>query len=113
VNKNAEKNAEEEQMNREDVKKVIKKLDLVENISNPRMLKVSGQDLNFARYVDEFSGKLISEIPNIYNYLNILLYYGGNNREEVNSDVKEYLDHLETLLAVYLEESELKGLAND
>lgn len=87
---------------------VIAKLDLVQNISNAGMLKVSGEDINFAQPVDEFSRYLIAEIPNLYRYLKLL---SRTQSPELIEDVKAYLDHFEGLGTTYLEQSDCNKLA--
>lgn len=90
------------------ISNVISRLDLVQNINNTGMLKVSGEDINFAKPVDEFSRYLIAEIPNLYRYLKLL---SRTQSPELIEDVKTYLEHFENLGMTYLEESDCKKLA--
>lgn len=89
------------------ISEVINKLDLVQNINNAGMLKVSGKDINFAAPVDEFSRYLISEIPNLYKYLKLL---SRTQSPELVEDVKAYLGQFENLGTAYLEQSDCKKL---
>jgi hypothetical protein len=101
-------------MTSDDVKQVIFRLDLVENISLPRMLKVSGEDIQFGTYTDEFCRMLITEIPNFYKYLKMVTKINPDKITEsgkaVIEDTKDYIEHLEALLAIYLDESKCKQL---
>ena len=98
------------------ISKMIQNLELVQNISNPRMMKVAGEDINFAQPVDEFSRLLISELPNMYKYLKIsarLNEVSEFNRTEITADIDDYLNWLNSRLEVLVQESELKKLLGE
>ncbi len=95
------------------VSKIIQSLELVQNISNPSMMKVAGEDINFAQPVDEFSRLLISEIPNLYKYVKIAARLGEVsefNRTEITADIDDYLNWLNSKLLTLIEESDMKKL---
>lgn len=96
-----------------DVSKMIQGLELVQNISNPRMIKIAGEDINFAAPVDEVSRLLIAEIPNLYKYVKIAAHMNKVSefsREEIAGDIKDYLTWLNSKVSILLEDSELKKL---
>jgi hypothetical protein len=95
------------------ISKMIQNLELVQNVNNPSMMKVAGEDINFAQPVDEFSRLLIAEIPNFYKYMKIaarLDEVSEFNRKEITADIDDYLNWLNTKLEVLIIESEFKNL---
>ncbi|MBP5470111.1 MAG: hypothetical protein J6Z11_12800 [Candidatus Riflebacteria bacterium] len=93
--------------------KVIEKLELVQNINNAGMLKVSGEAIDFAAPVDEFARYLISEIPNLFRYVKIMSNMKLLDNETKNGlaeDAKIYIDHFESLGDQYLKESKCNQL---
>ena len=98
------------------ISKMIQNLELVQNVSNPRMMKVAGEDINFAQPVDEFSRLLISELPNLYKYVKIaarLNEVSEFNRTEITADIDDYLNWLNTKLGALIEESDFKKLLGE
>lgn len=98
-----------------DTQKVLEKLELVQNINNAGMLKVSGEPINFAAPVDEFSRYVISEIPNLFRFTKILAnskVLDEETKESLAEDAKLYIEHFEQLGDYYLKESQCKLLAN-
>lgn len=97
-----------------ETQKVIEKLELVQNINNSGMLKVSGESINFASPVDEFSRYLISEIPNLYRYVKMMSNMKALSEETKDGlaeDAKLYIEHFEQLGDCYLKESNCRQLA--
>lgn len=97
-----------------DTQKVIEKLELVQNISNAGMLKVSGEAIDFAAPVDEFSRYLISEIPNLYRYVKMMSnmkVLSEETKQGLAEDAKIYIEHFENLGDQFLKESKCKQLA--
>ena len=98
-----------------DTQKVIEKLNLVQNINNSGMLKVSGEPINFAAPVDEFSRYVIAEIPNLYRFAKVLSNLkslDNNLKNDLAEDAKAYIEHFEQMGDYYLKESDCKMLAN-
>ena len=93
--------------------KILRKIELVQNVSEPNVLKISGEDIKFARPVDEFSRYLISEIPNMFRYLKAASNLDGlseESKESILSDIKAYVKQVETVSDIYLQESKCKEL---
>lgn len=80
-------------------------MEIVENITAPGQLKVSGKDIHVCKVDDEFFRCLIAEIPNMYKLLKILSKSNGEELTHVVEDVKGYLSHKEKILAVLAKES--------
>lgn len=98
------------------VSKMIQNLELVQNISNPSMMKVAGEDINFAQPVDEVSCLLIAEIPNLYKYVKIagrLKEVSEFNQTEIIGDINDYINWLNSKIAVLLDGSKLKDLIKE
>lgn len=97
--------------NCDDVHKIISSLELVENISKPGWLKVSGEDLLFAKPKDEFTNELIRWIPEMYSWLKTFANNGNQEAiEKLREDLKTYLSQKESILAYYLQSSDFKKL---
>lgn len=97
------------------IENIMKKLILVQNINNAGMLKVQGEDINFARPQDEFARYLIAEIPNFYWAIKKLTTMGKIDKDYQNDlveDARAYLEHFESLAEVFLEESNCKTLGD-
>lgn len=95
--------------------KVIERLNLVQNINNPSMLKVSGEAINFAAPVDEFSRQLIAEIPNLFKFVKIMSNMGSLDdaaKASLFNDAKTYIEHLENVLDAYLKDSNCRFLGD-
>lgn len=96
--------------------KVIEKLELVQNINNAGMMKVSGRDVNFASPVDEFSRYVISEIPNLYKYVKMMSnmrILTEETKKGLAEDAKIYIEHFESVGDSYLNESKCLELAQE
>lgn len=96
-----------------DAQRVIEKLDLVQNVNDGGILKVSGFPVNFAMPEDEFSRFLISEIKNLYLCTKKASNLSGLSLEEIqaiSSDIKTYVEYLEGVCTAYLRESKCKSL---
>lgn len=103
-------------MNKDDVQKVILKMNLVSNINKPNTLKVSGTDIEVCSLTteDDFLISLISEIKEMYRYLKMISKSTeGEGRNQIVEEIKEYIDHREAILAVNLENSKMKTLVED
>lgn len=95
------------------IAKVIGKLELVQQVGSAKenWLKVSGEDVMFACPKDEFSRYLITLIPEFYKWLKAFANNGDSDViEKLRKDLKDYLNHKETLLGVYLNESDCAKL---
>lgn len=89
---------------------LLVEMELVQNIANPDILKISGTDITFAKPTDEFSRKVISEIPNMIRYLKMVSNLDTEaiteeNRMEIIRDVKDYLGQFFTVADIYLRET--------
>lgn len=96
--------------------KVIEKLELVQNINGEGMLKVSGEDINFAKPVDEFSRYIISEIPNLFKFVKMMSNMKVLTEEIKNSlaeDAAFYIEHFESVGDSYLNESKCIELISE
>lgn len=98
------------------ISKMIQNLELVQNISNPNMIKVAGRDINFAQPTDEVSRLLIAEIPSLYKYVKIAAHLdkvSEFNRVEITGDIADYLNWLNSKISTLLNESKLKSLLEE
>ena len=91
------------------IEKVMKRLTLVQNISNAGTMKVQGEDIDFAQPEDEFARYLIAEIPSFYWAIKKIVSAKELNKELID-DARGYLEHFESLAEVFLEESKCKDL---
>lgn len=98
------------------VSNLIQSLELVQNVSNPKMMKVAGEDINFAQPVDECSRLLISELPNLYKYVKIAARLGEVSevsRTEITSDMADYINWLNSKISILIKESDLQKLLKE
>lgn len=98
-------------LNREVVWKIIQKMELVQNVSNGQ-IKQAGEDIYFSG--DEFSSHLIRSIPEMLIWLGKLANTGNpESMEALRQDLKLWIDQQETLLGIYLEDSNFKKLMGE
>lgn len=94
----------------------MEKLALVQEMNGDNTMKVCGTDIAFAVPADELARYIISEIPNLYRMAKI----GSNQkclsleqRDQICDDIKSYLSQFETLVEIYLNESDLRCLISN
>lgn len=92
---------------------LMEKLNLVQEMGKGNTLVTEGNNIAFATPADELSRYLIAEIPNLFRVAKMCAFSDGldpETQKAIRADGQVYINQLETLAGVYLEESELKNL---
>lgn len=84
---------------------MLNSLEIVRPFDNPLRLKVKEKNIFIAEAEDEFCAQLITQIPHLYKYLNLLVKSNGD--PNLVEDAKEYLRMFEELRQQDFEESSL------
>lgn len=87
-------------MNRKQLTDFLSTMELVQNISEPRTIKISGTDIKVCSVKDgeEFFRYLISEIPNMYKFLKMVSKAAPDDLDHLAGDIKAYVEHREAVL---------------
>lgn len=93
----------------------MEKLTLIQEMNGDNTMKAFGTDIPFATPADELARYIISEIPNLYRMAKISSNEKGLSEEDRNKlceDAQSYLSQFDTLVEIYLNESELRCLTS-
>lgn len=95
------------------ISELMEKLNLVQEMGSDNAMIVEGTKITFATPADELARYLIAEIPNLFRVAKMCSFSDGldpETQKAIRADGQAYINQLETVAGIYLDESECSAL---